>query len=57
MDENDELYWSIANIIEFVKATGVETCDCDNCQAIRNSLAWCQQYVDNYKSERKMRLN
>jgi hypothetical protein len=57
MEEDDELYWSIVNLIDFTKNSGVESCDCDNCTIIRNSLSHCQHFVETYKTKRKMQLN
>lgn len=55
MDE--ELYWSITNLIEFAKTSDVELCDCPNCTVIKNSIYHCQQFCNNYKAERKHLLN
>jgi hypothetical protein len=56
-EDHEEFYRSICNMIEFVKNSGVESCDCPNCMTMRNSVSWCQHYVDNYKTERKLKLN
>ena len=57
LENNEELYWSISNLLEFVKTSGVESCDCPHCQVITNSIFHCQHYVDTHKVERKKHLN
>ena len=57
LENDEELFWSIHNILEFVKTSGVENCDCPNCQIITNSISHCQHYVDTYKAERRKHLN